>query len=62
QSELQLGAPDLLFEGPFRNPGGHSYDVDPNGDRFLMLLSKNQETTTTRIPMILNAFELLRGR
>ena len=60
--ELELGAPQLLFEGPFRNPGGHSYDIDPNGDRFLMLLSKHQEVRTTQIPLLVNVFELFEGR
>jgi len=38
-SELQLGMPTLLFEGEFRSGGryGRSYDVTPDGRRFLML-------------------------
>ena len=56
---LELDAPELLFRGSFRNPGGHSYDIHPDGQRFLMLQSKHEETSVTQISLAVNAFALL---
>jgi serine/threonine-protein kinase len=55
------GRPRMLFEGPFPNVPGYSYDVRPDGQRFLMA----REATTgnpTEIRVILNWFEDLKQR
>lgn len=40
-SSLQVGTPELLFNGRFvredSRSGGHSYDVGPDGQRFVMM-------------------------
>ena len=35
--EFTAETPTLLFEGPYVNVGGHSYDVTADGQRFLVL-------------------------
>jgi eukaryotic-like serine/threonine-protein kinase len=55
------GRPQMLFEGPFPNIPGYSYDVSADGRRFLMV----KEATTgnpREIRIVLNWFEYLRQR
>jgi len=50
-----------LFEGPFINVPGLSYDVAPDGRRFLLLQPAEQETgPVTHLNVVLNWFEELR--
>ncbi|MGH9811936.1 MAG: protein kinase domain-containing protein [Candidatus Acidiferrales bacterium] len=60
---LQVGAPQLLFEGPFNrggiNPGYAEYDVSPDGQRFLMIRSE-QEGGATQMTVVLNWLDSLR--
>ncbi|MSO56749.1 MAG: hypothetical protein EXQ55_07490 [Acidobacteria bacterium] len=50
------GAPRLLFEGPYVNVGGLSYDVTPDGQRFL-LLEPAEPSPITHLNVVLNWFE-----
>jgi serine/threonine protein kinase/Tol biopolymer transport system component len=55
------GRPQTLFAGPFPNVPGYSYDVSPDGSRFLMA----REATTgnpTQIRVVLNWFDELTQR
>ena len=48
----------LLFEGPYAMVGGHSYDVTPDGRRFLLLEPAKQDAApVTHLNVVLNWFE-----
>ncbi len=63
EPELSVGTPRLLFEGRFLGAGPlhlrRSYDVSPDGQRFLMI-QREQELVPTEIVVILNWFEELK--
>jgi hypothetical protein len=59
---INIGRPTLHFEGPFLNVGGYSYDVMPDGKRFVVLKQISDVTTTTRLNVVLNWFEELRRK
>src|SRR5262249_45703013 len=52
------GRPRLLFEGPFLD----SYDVDPDGKRFLMVRKDPAESGAPRVNVVLNWLQDLRSR
>ncbi len=56
EPEPVIGRPELLFEGGYDNVNGISYDVTPDGERFLLLTSE-AESTPSRIHVVLNWFE-----
>ena len=60
---LQVGEATLLFEGEyFSLPVARSYDVSPNGERFLMIKPPDAATTGTAVPeaiLVKNWFEEL---
>jgi serine/threonine-protein kinase len=58
---LKLGAPELLFDGPFFqcSEWGRSYDLSPEGDRFLMVQDERPELTATQINVVVNWFSEL---
>jgi hypothetical protein len=58
---FSAGAPHVAFEGDFVNVGGISYDVAPNGKRFLVL-QPPEPSTTTSLQVVLNWFEELKRR
>jgi len=64
EPELSVGTPRLLFEGRFLpvlsgdDPGG-SYDISPDGQRFLMI-QREQDLVPTEIIVVLNWFEELK--
>ncbi len=60
QDPLQFGPEKLLFEGDFASGvlWGSKWDIHPNGDRFLMLRTENQEATEG-IRVIVNWFDEL---
>ena len=51
--------PRLLFEGRFID-GAKTYDVAPDGQRFLVVRPSEQEITATQIHVVLNWFEELK--
>jgi len=60
--EFRADRPRLLFEGPYLNVPGYSYDIAPDGQRFLMLQPVAQEVTATQLNAVLGWFEELRRR
>jgi serine/threonine-protein kinase len=56
------GTPQPLFEGSyFRGPGGRSFDVSPDGKRFLMIRPEsNKALPSPQIVVVLNWFNELR--
>ncbi len=59
--EFSAGTPELVFEGGFANVPGSSYDVSPDGRRFLVL-AEAEPATYTSIRVLLNWFEELKER
>jgi eukaryotic-like serine/threonine-protein kinase len=53
---FQPGTPTLLFEGVYnlRSDSGNSYDLAPNGERFLMLRSGSGTTQSAHIRVVWN--------
>jgi hypothetical protein len=60
---FKASPPRLLFAGNYvRDENNIGMDVDPDGRRFLMIQSSNQEPPVTHINMVLNWFEELKRR
>jgi dipeptidyl aminopeptidase/acylaminoacyl peptidase len=49
--------PKLLFEGDYLNVSGRSYDVSPDGQRFLLLKSSEEPSRQTQLNVVTNWFE-----
>jgi hypothetical protein len=64
EPELRLGLPVLLFEGEFTSGGryGRSYDVTPDGRRFLMLERPPLPPNPTRVIVVDGWFSELERR
>ena len=59
--DFRVRSREVLFEGPYTQWVWHSnYDVDPNGERFVMI--KPVEEQSIRLTVVLNWFEELRRR
>ena len=60
-TEPDFGAenPQLLFELNYINLPGHSYDIAPDGQRFLFVTAKEQPATT-QLMLVHNWFEELK--
>lgn len=59
---FQSGQPRLLFEGPYLNVSGRSFDVSPDGRRFLVLRPAGEQSPPTQVNLVTNWFEELRRR
>jgi hypothetical protein len=61
EPELSIGTPRLLFQGPYRAPGGtdRDFDVSPDGRRFVMV-SQQGSAPASKINIVLNWFEELK--
>lgn len=53
------GIPRLLFEGPYLNVPGRSYDITTDSQRFLVLQPEHDNSTVRQIHMVLNWFDEL---
>jgi serine/threonine-protein kinase len=62
RSAFQAGTPKALFNGVLnpRSNSGMSYDVDPRGNRFLMIRLKEDDPSGAQVRIVLNWFEELR--
>ncbi|MFC1531540.1 TolB family protein, partial [Gemmatimonadota bacterium] len=56
RGEIELGRPDELFRGPFTMTEvfGRSYDVSPDGQRFLMVRRPEQSRALESLAVVLN--------
>lgn len=61
EGEFRSEKPQFLFEGPYINIPGYSYDVSPDGRRFLVLEAAEQESKVRQLHVITNWFEKLIG-
>ncbi len=58
--DFSADTPRVLFEGPYINIPGYSYDVSPDGQRFLVVEGPEQELAVHQIQVITNWFEELK--
>jgi Tol biopolymer transport system component len=54
------GMPRVLFEGPFNNVSGISYDVAPDGQRFLVLKPEYDDSQVRELNVVTNWFKELK--
>ena len=62
QPDFSAETPKFMFEGSYLNVPGVSYDVAPDGQRFMMLEESAKQPPTTRLNVVLNWFEELKRR
>jgi serine/threonine-protein kinase len=62
QPEFHAEAPRLMFEVPYLNIADVSYDVAPDGQRFIMLEESFKQPPITHLNVVLNWFEELKQR
>ena len=60
EPEFAAGTPQVVFEGPYINVGGLSYDVAPDGQRFLVLLPEYDDSKVRELHVVTNWFEELK--
>ncbi len=61
QPQFKVGTPRMLFEGPYLNVPGVSYDVAADG-RFLMLEESYKQPPTLQLQAIINWSEEVKQR
>jgi serine/threonine protein kinase len=59
EPEFSAGKPQILFEGPYLNVPGLSYDVSPDGQRFLVLVPAHDDSAVKELHVVLNWFDEL---
>ena len=52
QPEFRVGATKTMFEGPFLNVPGLSYDVAPDGQHFVMIEENQKRPPTTQLNVV----------
>ena len=62
EPEFEHGAPQVLFEGPYSNVSGLSYDVTSDGQRFLVLKPQYDDSQVRKLHVVTNWFEELKRR
>ena len=60
RSEFNAGRPRVLFEGSYINTPGPSYDISPDGKRFLMLRPPGDAAPDLQLNVVLGWFEELK--
>ena len=60
EPDFSAGTPQVLFEGPYNNVPGISYDVAPDGQRFLVLQPEYDDSQVRELHVVLNWFEELK--
>ena len=60
EPEFVAGTPQVLFEGPYSNVSGTSYDVTPDGERFLVLQPQYDDSQVRELHVVTNWFEELK--
>jgi serine/threonine protein kinase/Tol biopolymer transport system component len=60
EPEFDHGTPQVLFEGPYNNVSGVSYDVAPDGQRFLVLQPQYDDSQVRELHVVTNWFEELK--
>lgn len=53
-NQLAWGKPEVVFEGNFINAPGHSYDISPDGKRFLVVKEVYEQVNSLELRIITN--------
>ena len=56
EPEFNPGTPHVVFEGPYLNVAGLSYDVAPDGQRFLVLSPQCDDSHIRELHIVTNWF------
>lgn len=59
EPEFVASTPKVLFEGPYGQVGGLSYDAAPDGQRFVVLLPEYDDSKVRELHVVTNWFEEL---
>ena len=62
EPELKIGTPHIVFDGPYINVLGYSWDISHDGQRFLLLESPEQNKPVTHLMVITNFFDEVKRR
>jgi len=60
EPEFDAGMPEVVFKGPYINVSGLSYDVTPDGQRFLVLKPQYDDSQVRELHIVTNWFEELK--
>ena len=61
ESTFKAGSPEVLFTGNYSVAAGRNYDIDPDGQQFLMLKDLEGESSApSQLTVVLNWFEELK--
>jgi len=60
EPEFAAGTPQVLFQGPYGQVSGLSYDVAPDGQRFLVLKPQYDDSQIRELYVVTNWFEELK--
>ncbi len=60
EPEFKAGTPKVVFEGPYINVSGLSYDVAPDGQRLLVLQPQYDDSQVRELHVVTNWFEELK--
>ena len=60
QPEFAAGTLQVVFEGPYLDVSGLSYDVAPDGQRFLVLQPEYDDSQVRELHVVTNWFEELK--
>jgi Tol biopolymer transport system component len=60
EPEFKAGTPTVIFEGEYINVPGFSYDVAPDGKRFLVLKPEHDDSQIRELHVVTNWFEELK--
>jgi hypothetical protein len=58
--EFTAGTPQVVFEGPYLNVSGLSYNVAPDSQRFLVLQPQYDDSQIRELHVVTNWFEELK--
>ena len=61
EPEFVPGTPQVLFQGPYGQVSGLSYDVAPDGQRFLVLRPQYDDSQVRELHVVTNWFEELKA-
>ena len=62
EPQFTAGTPRVLFEGPYKNVGGVSYDVASGARRFLVLQPEHDDSEIRELHVVHNWFEKLKEK
>ena len=60
EPEFRTDPPQVVFEGPYINVSGLSYDVTSDGQRFLVLKPQYDDSQVRELQVVSNWFEELK--